>query len=141
MSYKPLEDYVNLGWSYRLEWWDDAGGYYVVNIDELPGCLSDGKTPEEALNNIREALRCHLQGMIADGVEIPEPLKTSEFKGQFSVRITPEKHCRLARLSGSGATCFGLYESESAAQDAAKALQTAHSGWWVAAAPMLTGRA
>lgn len=49
--------------------------------------------------------------------------------------------CRLSRLSGSGATCFGLYDSESAAHSAAKALQIAHSGWWVAAAPMLTGRA
>ncbi len=46
--------------------------------------------------------------------------------------------CRLARLSGSGATCFGLYESQSAAQGAAKSLKEAHSSWWVAAAPMLT---
>lgn len=46
--------------------------------------------------------------------------------------------CRLARLSGSGPTCFGLYTNESAAQSAAKALRDAHSGWWVAAAPMLT---
>ncbi len=48
--------------------------------------------------------------------------------------------CRLARLSGSGATCFGLYTEESAAQAAAKSLKTAYSGWWIAAAPMLTNR-
>jgi len=47
--------------------------------------------------------------------------------------------CRLARLSGSGATCFGLYTGDSAARAAAAALKAAHSGWWVAAAPMLTG--
>ncbi len=46
--------------------------------------------------------------------------------------------CRLARLSGSGATCFGLYSDESAATAAAKSLKAAHSGWWVQAAPMLT---
>lgn len=46
--------------------------------------------------------------------------------------------CRLARLSGSGATCFGLYSEESAARAAAKSLKAAHSGWWVQAAPMLT---
>lgn len=46
--------------------------------------------------------------------------------------------CRLARLSGSGPTCFGLYLEESTAQAAAKSLKAAHSGWWVAAAPMLT---
>ena len=46
--------------------------------------------------------------------------------------------CRLARLSGSGPTCFGLYLEESEARAAAKSLKAAHSGWWVAATPMLT---
>jgi 4-diphosphocytidyl-2-C-methyl-D-erythritol kinase len=39
--------------------------------------------------------------------------------------------CRLARMSGSGATCFALYESEDATAAAAVALAGAHSGWWV----------
>jgi 4-diphosphocytidyl-2-C-methyl-D-erythritol kinase len=46
--------------------------------------------------------------------------------------------CLLARLSGSGATCFGLYASAGAAEAAAAALRRAEPGWWVAAAPMLT---
>ncbi len=46
--------------------------------------------------------------------------------------------CRLARLSGSGPTCFGLYLEESTARAAAKSLKDAHSGWWTIAAPMLT---
>jgi 4-diphosphocytidyl-2-C-methyl-D-erythritol kinase len=41
--------------------------------------------------------------------------------------------CRLARMSGSGATCFGLYASEQAAAAAAHALAAAHGGWWVRA--------
>jgi 4-diphosphocytidyl-2-C-methyl-D-erythritol kinase len=41
--------------------------------------------------------------------------------------------CRLARMSGSGATCFGLYASERAAAAAAHALASAHGGWWVRA--------
>ena len=39
--------------------------------------------------------------------------------------------CLLARMSGSGATCFGLYASRSAMQAAARALQTEHPGWWL----------
>jgi 4-diphosphocytidyl-2-C-methyl-D-erythritol kinase len=39
--------------------------------------------------------------------------------------------CRLARMSGSGATCFGLFDNADAAQAAARALQRAHPGWWV----------
>ena len=39
--------------------------------------------------------------------------------------------CGLARMSGSGATCFGLYEDESAAAAAARSLAAAHPRWWV----------
>lgn len=44
--------------------------------------------------------------------------------------------CGLARMSGSGATAFGLYAGEAAALAAADALRTAEPGWWVAAAPV-----
>lgn len=43
--------------------------------------------------------------------------------------------CLLARMSGSGATCFGLYASQTAATAAAAALT--RPKWWVAAAPVL----
>ena len=39
--------------------------------------------------------------------------------------------CLLARMSGSGATCFGLFGSVGAAQDAAERMQAASTGWWV----------
>jgi len=44
----------------------------------------------------------------------------------------------LARMSGSGATCFGLYETALQAEVAAHRITTAAPDWWVAAAPILT---
>lgn len=41
--------------------------------------------------------------------------------------------CRLARMSGSGATCFGLFATGALAANAANALRTAHPSWWVVA--------
>jgi 4-diphosphocytidyl-2-C-methyl-D-erythritol kinase len=41
--------------------------------------------------------------------------------------------CRLARMSGSGATCFGLFDTRTAARAAAHKLQAAHQQWWVRA--------
>jgi 4-diphosphocytidyl-2-C-methyl-D-erythritol kinase len=41
--------------------------------------------------------------------------------------------CRLARMSGSGATCFGLFETCRAAAKAGKAIAAQHPGWWVKA--------
>ena len=37
----------------------------------------------------------------------------------------------LARMSGSGATCFALYESDDARAEAASALRAAQPGWWL----------
>ncbi|MZR29193.1 4-(cytidine 5'-diphospho)-2-C-methyl-D-erythritol kinase [Sneathiella litorea] len=45
--------------------------------------------------------------------------------------IRGQKECRLARMSGSGATCFGLFETERAAQMAKNAIQSHHPDWWV----------
>ncbi len=46
--------------------------------------------------------------------------------------------CMLARMSGSGATCFGLYAVEAAATAAARRIATTRPGWWVRAAPIRT---
>ncbi len=48
-----------------------------------------------------------------------------------ALRETPG--CRLARMSGSGATCFALYDSDDEADDAASALRAAHPDWWIRA--------
>ncbi len=45
--------------------------------------------------------------------------------------------CRLARMTGSGATCFALFADQPAAEQAAKALAAAQPAWWVRAAPVL----
>lgn len=45
----------------------------------------------------------------------------------------------LARMSGSGATCFGLYPSANAAATAARRIQSTHSEWWVANGQILNG--
>lgn len=42
-------------------------------------------------------------------------------------------HCLLARMSGSGATCFGLFGSAGAAQDVAQKVKSDHPAWWVQA--------
>lgn len=44
---------------------------------------------------------------------------------------------RLARMSGSGATCFGLFDNGEAAQAAAAAISRRHAGWWCVATRLL----
>jgi 4-diphosphocytidyl-2-C-methyl-D-erythritol kinase len=44
--------------------------------------------------------------------------------------------CGLARMSGSGATCFGLFPTDTAAAAAARALRSAHPDWWITDGPL-----
>jgi 4-diphosphocytidyl-2-C-methyl-D-erythritol kinase len=50
--------------------------------------------------------------------------------------LAAQPGCRLARMSGSGATCFGLHADAASASAAAAALRHARPAWWVAAAPV-----
>ncbi len=47
--------------------------------------------------------------------------------------LRASQKCTLARMSGSGATCFALFASGRAAEAAARALRASHPGWWVRA--------
>ncbi len=60
--------------------------------------------------------------------------------GRALAALAWDSACRLARMSGSGATCFGVYETAAAAEAAAERLRAAEPGWWVAAAPVEASR-
>lgn len=51
--------------------------------------------------------------------------------------LVAQPGCLLARMSGSGATCFGLFSAAASAEAAARTIARAEPGWWVAAAPVL----
>ena len=51
--------------------------------------------------------------------------------------ISAQRGCLLARMSGSGGTCFGLFATADAARDAAAALAQENPGWWVQDAAIL----
>jgi 4-diphosphocytidyl-2-C-methyl-D-erythritol kinase len=53
---------------------------------------------------------------------------------QVENAIAATDGCLIARMSGSGATCFGLYETLATAEAAASTIAAAHPGWWVTAA-------
>lgn len=47
-------------------------GYWVAECASLPGCISQGKTKEEALANIKEAIRGYIAALEEDGLPVPE---------------------------------------------------------------------
>ena len=51
--------------------WDKEYGGYWVEVPTLPGCVSQGKSREEALHNVKEAIVLHVESMKDDGEQIP----------------------------------------------------------------------
>jgi predicted RNase H-like HicB family nuclease len=46
-------------------------GTWVAEVPSLPGCVSQGRTKEEAVRNIREAIELHLEALLAHQRPIP----------------------------------------------------------------------
>ena len=65
-------------------------------MPELPGCLSQGETVEEALAMIREAQRLWIEVALEDGIPIPQPGPDDHhYTGKFMVRVPRDLHRAL----------------------------------------------
>jgi 4-diphosphocytidyl-2-C-methyl-D-erythritol kinase len=97
------------------------GGFSTVAEPRLPPPgLRDFVPWLEARGNDLEAPACSLAPAV----------------GAVLTVLRQQPDCLLARMSGSGATCFGLFGGEAAARDAAAAIASRQPDWWVAPAPL-----
>lgn len=53
----------------------DEDGMYVVECPALPGCVSQGRTREEALRNIQDAIKGYLESLKKHNEPIPPPIE------------------------------------------------------------------
>ena len=86
--------YMNLPYSVKII--PDESGLYFAEIEELPGCMTQGDSLEETLRNIEDAKRGWLTVAIKKGIKIPLPEELKEYSGKFLVRVPKYIHERLA---------------------------------------------
>lgn len=67
----------------------------------------------------------------------PAAVSIEPVVGEMLAELAAGPDCLLSRMSGSGATCFGLYAGQAEAESAAVRLQAARPGWWIAPAALL----
>ena len=79
---------------YRIELIPDkVDGGFVVKIPDLPGCLSQGETVKEALEQIEAAKEAWLEAALQSKKKIPLPRE--RFSGKLNIRIPKSLHKRL----------------------------------------------
>jgi predicted RNase H-like HicB family nuclease len=52
---------------------EKEGGGYIATVPELPGCMSDGENPQEALENAYDAIACWIEAAQEIGRPVPAP--------------------------------------------------------------------
>ena len=53
-------------------------GYYTATVPALPGCITQGRTKEEALERTKEAIQGYLESLRKDGLAIPDDVELAE---------------------------------------------------------------
>lgn len=56
-----------------IVYWSEEDGSFVVDVPELPGCMADGKTYEEAVSNARQVIEEWIETARDLGRAVPEP--------------------------------------------------------------------
>ena len=67
-------------------------GGYLAEVLELPGCITDGDTPEEAYRNLEEAMGGWIRASLDTNRPIPDPVGGREYSGHFPLRMSTELH-------------------------------------------------
>jgi predicted RNase H-like HicB family nuclease len=58
---------------------EKANANYSAYVPDLPGCVATAATVHEVENEIREAIRFHIEGLKEDGIAVPSPTSIAEY--------------------------------------------------------------
>src|SRR3990167_9501678 len=74
---------------------EEEGGGFLIEFPDLPGCMSDGETVEEAVHNGMDAAQCWMQAAKKLGREIPKPSNIQRMSGRWVQRVPKSLHAQL----------------------------------------------
>lgn len=75
----------------------DDGGGFLIEFPDLPGCMSDGETVQEAIANGVDAVQCWVAVAREKGREIPESGEVESSSGKWVQRVPRTLHARLTK--------------------------------------------
>ena len=94
---KTVDYYMNLPYTIELQRDVEAG--WFVRVKELPGCMSQGDTAQEAIEMVQDAMSGWLEVSLEQGHVIPEPRPEEDYSGKFVVRLPRSLHRELVEAA------------------------------------------
>jgi predicted RNase H-like HicB family nuclease len=58
---------------------EQANGNYSAYVPDLPGCVASGATVEAVEREIQAAIRFHIEGLKAEGLDVPAPTSIADY--------------------------------------------------------------
>jgi antitoxin HicB len=91
---KNVKYYKNLPYTIEITPDDEV---FFIKIKELPGCISQGDTIQEALDMIDDAMNCWLEAALEDvnTIPLPESMRECSFSGKISLRMPKSLHKKV----------------------------------------------
>jgi antitoxin HicB len=108
-----IDDYVSLPYRVALtpDADDEGRSGWIAEVLELPGCVSQGDTPDEAVDHLRDAMAGWISVALEDGREIPTPRPQDSYSGRFLVRLPATLHAQLARQADAEGVSLNQFVS------------------------------
>ena len=75
---------------------EEEGGGFLATFPDLPGCMADGETPEEAIADVKGAFKCWMEAQKEWGRQYPMPT-ASGMSGKFVQRLPKSLHAKLVK--------------------------------------------
>jgi len=94
---KDLKYYLSLPYTIQITREDETT--WFARVVELPGCMTEGNSPEEAADMIQDALAAWLEVALEDGRPIAEPQTAETYSGRFVVRVPRTLHQQLVEAA------------------------------------------
>jgi len=107
MERKEMTFYLNLRYPVTIH--SDPEGGYVAEIEELPGCMTQAETLDEAFRAVEDARQLWIKTAYDEGQDIPLPRDMEKYPGKFLVRIPKKLHHALARAAKSEGVSLNQY--------------------------------
>ena len=129
---KTIDYYLSL--PYTIELTPEPEGGWFVSVKELPGCMSQGDTSEEAIQMIRDAMSGWIEVALEDGDSIPQPRELDDYSGKFVVRVPRSLHRDLIETAEREGVSLNQYICTTLARSVGRPVAARHAeaeeaGW------------
>lgn len=111
---KAVGDYLKAPYARMLM--PEEDGTFVAEILEFPGCVAEGKTAQEAHENLIGAATNWIEAALGSGQEIPEPTANRGYTGKLAVRLPKGLHKLVVRMAEREETSINQFVLDAVAQ-------------------------